>query len=185
LAKRVDGVTTSLGEPQKFEVYLLDPSAANRSATVVAFAQQINNLQRAMSGANSLVDELSTRTQSLLRAVEETPKATPKLGNDVRAIERSLRDLREALNGDPTLSRRQEPTPPSLLGRLGVLASGARSLAEPTATQRHQYDIVAAEYVKIQARLRSLVDTELKRVEADAEAAGVPWTSGRIPEFRP
>jgi hypothetical protein len=72
-----------------------------------------------------------------------------------------------------------------LLGRLNVLAQGARSFDAPTGTQRHQFDIVAAEYTKIQTRLRQIVETDLKRVEADAEAAGVPWTSGRIPEWRP
>jgi len=46
-------------------------------------------------------------------------------------------------------------------------------------------DIVAAEFEKILAQLRPLVQTELKRVEDAAEAAGAPWTSGRIPEWRP
>jgi photosystem II stability/assembly factor-like uncharacterized protein len=185
LAKRVDGVTTPIGTPQKFDVYMLDSSLPNRTPAIVAFAQQVSSLQRAMVGANALVGELSTETQSLLRAVEETPSASAKLGSDVRAIESELRSLREALNGDPTMSRRQESTPPSLLGRMQVLAGGVRSIDAPTATQRHQYDVVAADYEKIQTRLKQLVDTDLKRVDAEAEAAGVPWTSGRIPEWRP
>jgi hypothetical protein len=185
LAKRVDGVTTPLGQPQKFDVYLIDESLPTRPAAIVAFQQQVTKLQRAMIGANSLVDELSTRTQALLRAVEETPAAPPKLAADIRTIDRALRDLRESLNGDPTLGRRQEPTAPSLMGRLNVLGQGARALDAPTATQQHQYDIVAGEYSKIQTRLKAIVETELKRVESAAETAGVPWTSGRIPEWRP
>ncbi len=185
IAKRVDGVTTPMGAPQKFDVYMLDSNLPTRSPAVVAFQQQVTKLQRAMVGANSLVDELGPRVQALLRAVEETPAAPPKLAADVRTLERDLRNLRESLNGDPTLSRRQEPTPPSLLGRLNVLTQSTRSIVAPTATQQQQYDIVAAEYTKIQARLRAIVDTELKQVEAAAEAAGVPWTSGRVPEWRP
>jgi hypothetical protein len=103
----------------------------------------------------------------------------------VRAAERELRDLREALNGDPTLGRHQEATPPSLVGRLQVLAQTTRSLDTPTATQQHQYDIVSGEFARIAGRLHVIVDTDLKRVEASAEAAGVPWTSGRMPEWRP
>lgn len=185
MAKRVDGVTTPLGQPQKFEVYMLDGGQAARAPAVVAFEQKAFTLQRAMVGANSFVDELSTRTQSLLRAVEETPGASAKLTADVRALETQLRDIREALNGDPTLSRRQEPTPPSLLGRLNVLTQGTRSLDAPTATQEHQYGIVAGEYAKIQARLHALVDGDVKQIEAAAEAAGVPWTSGRLPDWKP
>jgi photosystem II stability/assembly factor-like uncharacterized protein len=185
LAKRVDGVTTPIGQPQRFEVYLLDSSLPTRPAAVIAFQQKVITLQRAMLGASSLVDELSTRTQALLRAVEETPAAPPKLAGDVRTIERELRDLRETMSGDPTMSRRQEPTAPSLMGRLNVLAQGARAIDAPTGTQQRQYDIVAGEYTKIQTRLKAIVETELKRVESAAEQAGVPWTSGRIPEWRP
>jgi hypothetical protein len=71
------------------------------------------------------------------------------------------------------------------MGRLNILGQGARALDAPTATQQHQYDIVAGEYSKIQTRLKAIVDTELKRVESAAEQAGVPWTSGRMPEWRP
>jgi hypothetical protein len=184
LAKRVDGVTTPLGQPQKFEVYMLD-GQSSRSPAIVAFQEQAAKLQRAMTGASSLVDELSSRTQALLRAVEDAPAAGQKLGDDVRAIDRALRDIRETLNGDPTMSRRQEPTAPSLMSRLNVLSAATRTFDAPTATQQRQYEIVSAEYAKVQTRLRAIVDSDLKRVEAAAEAAGVPWTSGRIPEWRP
>jgi hypothetical protein len=185
MAKRVDGVTTPIGEPQKFDVYMLDSNLPMRGPTVVAVQQQVTKLQRAMVGAGSLIDELAPRTQALLRAVEETPTAGAKLADDVRALDRELRALRESLNGDPTLTRRQEPTAPSLLGRLNVLTQATRSINAPTATQQRQYDIVAGEYTKIQTRLRAIVDTDLKRVETTAEAAGVPWTTGRLPEWRP
>ena len=185
LMKRVDGVTTPLGQPQKFEVYLLDQSLPTRTPAVIALQQKATNLQRAMLGANSLAGELSSRVEALLRAVEQTPGAEPKLGADVRSLAKELRDIGEALDGDPTMSRRQEPTPPSLMGRLNVLAQSARSLEGPTATQEHQYEIVAGDYAKIQARLRAIADTELRRVEAAAETAGVPWTSGRIPDWKP
>jgi photosystem II stability/assembly factor-like uncharacterized protein len=185
LMKRVDGVTTPLGQPRTFEVYMLDQSLPIRTPAVVALQQKATSLQRAMLGANSLAAELSTRVEALLRAVEQTPGAEPKLGADVRTLAKELRDIGEALDGDPTLSRRQEPTPPSLMGRLNVLAQSARALEGPTATQEHQYDIVAAEYAKIQTRLRTITDTDLRRVEAAAETAGVPWTSGRVPDWKP
>ena len=182
LAKRVDGIVTPLGQAQRFEVYNLD-GMPTRTPAVLAFEQQVVKLQRAVVGANSLVDELSTRVQSLASAVDETPSAAPSLAADVRKVEADLRDMRESLNGDPTMSRRQEPAAPSLLGRLNVLTQTTRSLDAPTATQQHQYDIVAGEFARIEARLHAIVDTELKRVEANAETAGVPWTSGRMPAW--
>jgi photosystem II stability/assembly factor-like uncharacterized protein len=186
LAKRVDGVTTSLGSPQRFEVHLLDGDEdAGRSAAVIAFQEQASKLQRAMMGANSLAGELSTRVSALRRAVEETPNAPAQLPNDIRAIERDLRDLREQLNGDPTLNRRQEPTAPSLMGRMQVMTQGARSLEPPTSTERRQYEILSAEFATVLTKLRAIADTRLRTTEVAAEQAGAPWTPGRIPEWKP
>jgi hypothetical protein len=186
LAKRVDGVTTPLGTAQRFDLYLLDVDEnAGRSAAVIAFDEQASKLQRAMMGANALAGELSTRVEALRRALEETPNAPAQLPTDVRAIQRDLRDIREALNGDPTLNRRQAPTPPSLMGRMQVMTQGTRSLEPPTATQRHQYEILSTEFSTLLVRLRTIADTRLKAVEAGAEQAGAPWTPGRIPEWKP
>jgi hypothetical protein len=186
LAKRIDGVTTSLGAPQRFEVYLMDTDEdAGRSAAVIAFQEQASKLQRAMMGANALAGELSTRVAALRRALDETPSAPARLPSDVRAIDQDLRDIREQLNGDPTLSRRQEPTPPSLMGRMQVMTQGARSLEPPTSTQRRQYEILSAEFATVLGKLRAIADTRLRTVEAAAEQAGAPWTPGRIPEWKP
>jgi len=184
LAKRVNGITTPLGEPVKVEVYMLD-SAATRPPTLLAFQQQVTRLQRAVSGANAFAGELAERVAALRRAIDETPTADAKLGTDARALERALREVREALAGDPTVGRRQEPTPPSLLGRMGLMAQGARSMGAPTGTQRSQYDIVSREFAQVYTRLRASSEGELRRIETAAEAAGVPWTSGRLPDWRP
>ena len=186
LAKRVDGTTTSLGAPQSFTVYLLDPDEnAGRSATIIAFQEQAAKLQRAMMGANALAGELSTRVTALRRALDETPSAPAQLPSDARAIDRDLRDIREQLNGDPTLNRRQEPTAPSLMGRMQVMTQGARSLEPPTSTQQRQYQILSTEFAALLTKLRAIADTRLRAVETGAEQAGAPWTPGRIPEWKP
>jgi hypothetical protein len=187
LAVRVDGVTTPVGAPQRFQVYMLDDGAAPRSATVLAFQQQTARLQRAVMGTSSLLNETLTRVRSLRRALNEAPGADDRLSNDARELERRLRDLQMALAGDPTMSRRSEPSPPSLLGRLNGITNSlwSNTLDAPTTTQRRQYDLVAAEFEKILAQVRPLVETELRRMEDAAEAAGAPWTSGRLPAWRP
>jgi len=186
LAKRVDGVTTPLGTPQRFDVYLLDSDEnAGRSAAIIAFQEQASKLQRAMMGANSLAGELANRVTALRRAIEETPGAPAQLSTDVRTIDADLRAIREQLDGDPTLNRRQEPTPPSLMGRMQVMTQGARSLEPPTATQRRQYDILSTEFASLLVRLRAIADTRLRAAETGAEQAGAPWTPGRIPEWKP
>src|SRR5439155_18695949 len=88
IAKRVDGVTTPLGTPQRFDVYMLDPDATPRSPAVVAFQQQTAKLQRAVLGANALAGEAMEQLQALQRALEDTPSADEKLASEARALQR-------------------------------------------------------------------------------------------------
>ncbi len=138
-------------------------------------------------GANALTNETLTRVQALRRALNETPTADDRLANDARALEIRLRDIQVALTGDQTMSRRSEPSAPSLMSRLNGITGGlwSNTLDAPTATHRRQYDLVAGEFEKVLAQLKPVLETDLKRVEDAAEAAGAPWTSGRIPAWKP
>lgn len=187
MARRVDGVTTPLGQPQRFEVYMLDGDATPRTPAILAFQQQTSKLQRAALGANALVNETLTRVVALRRALQETPGADDKLAANARALEGRLRDIQTMLAGDPTMARRSEPSVPSMIIRLNGITNNlwSNTLDAPTATQRRQYEIVAEEFEKVLAQLRPVIETDLKRVEEQAEAAGVPWTSGRLPVWRP
>ncbi len=185
LAKRVDGVTTPIGEPQSFDVYPLDDVA--RSPAVLAFQQKTARLQRAVLGANAAAGEAMTRIDRLEQALDRTPAANGQLHNDLSALQDSIREVQWALSGDPTIRRRREAAPTSLMRRLGRITGGAwsGSLTEVTGMQREQYDIIAVEFGAILERLRPLIEGELRRIEDAAEAAGAPWTSGRIPTWRP
>ena len=187
LAKQVDGVVTPLEASQTFEVYMLDGDDTPRSPAVLAFQQKSAALQRAALGANAALGEAMTRVGLLRRGIQETPTAGVQLAADARTVEVNLKAIQVAMNGDPTRERRQETAPPSLADRLRVFTGGtwSGSLGEPTTTVERQYEIVAQEFGAILARLRQAIDVDLKRVEDAAEAAGVPWTSGRLPTWRP
>jgi hypothetical protein len=187
LAKRVDGVVTPLASPQTFEVYSLDADQMPRSPAMLAFQTKAAALQRAVLGADAAAGEATNRIQLLTRALQETPGAQATLDAALRGLQDSIQGIQDMLSGDPTAERRQESAPPSLLDRLGRITGGAwgSSLGEPTTTQTRQYDVIAAEFGAILERLRRFIDADLKRLEDAAEAAGAPWTSGRIPSWRP
>jgi photosystem II stability/assembly factor-like uncharacterized protein len=187
LSKRVDGVLTTIGEPQTFAVAPLDSGVAPRSPAVVAFQQKTAALQRALLGANAAASEAMSRIQLLKRAIQETPTADDKLGTEVRRIESQLRTVQTAFSGDPTVPRRQEPTPPSLLNRVNGIANSlwSNTMEDATATQKRQYEVAAGELGTLLERLRTLVEQDLKKIEDQAETAGVPWTSGRVPVWKP
>jgi photosystem II stability/assembly factor-like uncharacterized protein len=187
LAKRVDGETTPVGEPQKFEVYMLDGGGASRTPAVVAFQEKTAALQRAILGAAASINETQARMQLLKRALDAAPNAPAQLRTDLDGIEKRLQALEDSLSGDPTIGRRQEPTPPSLTQRFNGLTGGfwSNSLGAPTGTMQRQYEIVSSQFGRILEQLRTLVETDLRRVESGAEAAGAPWTTGRVPVWRP
>jgi hypothetical protein len=58
------------------------------------------------------------------------------------------------------------------------------SIARPTQTQIDQYAAAAQEFETALGQLRQLIESDLARLEKQMEAAGAPWTPGRIPEWK-
>ncbi len=185
MSKLAGGVETPLGTPQAFDVYLLDGSATPRTSAVVAFQEKSAKLQRAVLGANAAAGEAATRLEALETALRRAPTPTDSLVRRAQALEDQLRRIQESLTGDNTPARHSEPTPPSILDRLGNVTGGLwfSTLEDATNTQKHQYDLVASAFGDILARLRQFINVDLKRLEDAAEAAGAPWTPGRLPTW--
>jgi photosystem II stability/assembly factor-like uncharacterized protein len=188
VAKRVAGVTTTIGAPQSFGVEPLGAGSlpAPDRAAVMAFARKTARLQRAVFGAVDSAKEAQTRIDNLKKALLDTPAADPRLLDDLVAIENRLKDLRVPLEGDTVRAKRNEPTPPSIVDRVQQVVGGHWfSSSAPTATHRRNYDIAAAEFAPVLTALRTLVETDLRAIENSAEAAGAPYTPGRVPRWAP
>jgi photosystem II stability/assembly factor-like uncharacterized protein len=188
MAKVVDDVVTPLGEPQTFEVVPVENAtlpAKDRDA-LLAFHRKTARLQRAVLGAVQAGNEAQTRINHLERAILDAPGADPKLVQDLRAIELRLIDLQEKLTGDPVLNEHNEPTPPSILGQVQGIVSGAWDTTADL-TRIHQDDYAAASeaFAPVLADLQKLIGQDLKAIEDQLEAAGGPWTPGRIPTWQP
>jgi photosystem II stability/assembly factor-like uncharacterized protein len=188
LAKRVDGQLTAIGVAQAFTAAPLwssSMSAADRR-TLAAFEREVAALQRAVLASVSLASETGNRLALLKRALDDAPAAAPALRERAIALQNRLRDVQVVLTGDTTVARRSEPTPPSLVGRVQTIVYGQwMSTQAATATQRRGYEIVAGEFAKVLESLRTLVEVDLKALEGEAEAAGAPWTPGRVPRWTP
>jgi hypothetical protein len=113
-----------------------------------------------VTGALETANQLKTRLDLMKRALSQTPAADNKLLDEQASIEKRTEDILRALRGDTVLREYQENLPPSISERVGAIVSGQRmSTQRPTQTQRDHY--------------------------AEAmEAAGAPWTPGRIPEWK-
>ena len=58
------------------------------------------------------------------------------------------------------------------------------SISRPTQTQLNQYNAAAQDFEAVLVQLRQLIEVDLAKLEKQLEAAGAPWTPGRIPEWR-
>lgn len=189
LAKRERGETTELAGPVAFEVRPLGQPALppqDRTA-VLAFQRQTGRLQRAVLGTREAAREAAERLEHIKRAVALTPEAPMELRDEARELELRLMDLREALEGDPTKPRRQEPAMPGIIDRVNQVVFGHwRATTGPTETHRRQYEIATADFGEVYDDLRQLIELDLPALEERLEAAGAPWTPGRgLPEWEP
>ncbi|GMU63910.1 MAG: hypothetical protein AMXMBFR36_01840 [Acidobacteriota bacterium] len=189
LARRVDGVETTLAGPVPFDVVALSARAlpATDREALETFVRETAALQRAALGASRLAADTTKRLALVRRALDDAHAPTAAaLRQEARGVDARLRDLRRALDGDSVMASRNEGVPPSLLDRVNyAVATHYSSTAAPTATSRRQLELASAELTNLLAALRTIVETDLPGLEAGAEAAGAPWTPGRVPVWPP
>ncbi|HVT58794.1 MAG TPA: glycosyl hydrolase [Thermoanaerobaculia bacterium] len=186
LAKVVDGVETALGQPQSFVVEPIGEVSlpAKDRAAALAFQQKAARLQRAALGAVKAAEAAESRIALIEKALQDTPRADPKLRDEALGLERRLRDLREKLTGDKVMASHNEPTAPSVIERMQRSLSWGTSAAA-TRTQEDAYSVASQSFAPLLEQLRQLVEVDLKRLEDQLESAGAPWTPGRVPRWQP
>lgn len=184
LAKRIDGVETSLGDPQTFNVvplYLNIMQESDRAA-VLDFQKNASKLQRAVMGADKLTADALTRVKLVRRALDEIAGPDPKLVAQVNAIDAALHDIKDQISGDPVLRSHNEPFPPSLLDRVNIAVNGLTTTSAPTATHRQSMAAATQQARDVLERLRKAM-ADLAAVENQMNVLGAPWTPGRIPSL--
>jgi photosystem II stability/assembly factor-like uncharacterized protein len=186
LAQRVDGVLTELTPPKPFHVVPLELAtfaAADRAARL-AFEAKVARLQRAVRGALGATDEAQTRLTHVRQALLETPGADPALVEQAQALQQRLTRLLIQLRGDPTLARREEAVPLSIRQRVDeVVGDLWGTTSPPTGTQCDAYRYAGTAFAEVLPALRVLIEQDLAALESALEAAGGPWTPGRLPRW--
>ena len=170
-----------LGTPRSFMVkpVLNSPPGADHTAAM-AFAQETADLQRRARGAAAEIGRARDRLRHMRAALDETPAAGEELYQRLEDIDARLAVLAARLQGDPAPRQLNEPTVPSIMGRIGQVAGGHWGTRQaPTETQRVSLAIAREGFGEVVAALRSLLEGELAGLERDMEAAGAPWTPGR------
>ena len=185
--EKVDGVVTELGSQQSFKV------ATEGSASMVAadrqaqeeFLRKVARLYRAVYGAVHTAEDVQSRLKTIREALKQTPAVEKQLSATVDSIEQRDREILRALRGDIEMAKQNEPIPSSIDERVNGIMEGERfSLAKPTQSHIDSYTIAASEFSDQLAKLHTMVDSDLAKLEKEMEAAGAPWTPGRVPEWQ-
>lgn len=114
------------------------------------------------------------------------PAAGPKLWQRSEHLRQRLLALLAELRGDPVYGRVQEAAPPSIRGRVNSVAGSQWHVtAPPTRTQREQYRYAADAFGKLLPKLHRLIRRDLKSLDDQLETLALPWTPGRLPEWKP
>jgi hypothetical protein len=184
--QKVGGAVTELGAAQKFKV-VADAAGTMNAADRAAqeeFLHKVAGMYRAVSGALHTADDVDARLKAIRGALRETPVAD-QLNTTADSIEQANRGILRALRGDSEMQKRNEPVPSSINDRVQAIMEGERfSLAKPTQSHVDDYNIAAQGFAEQLAKLHALVEVDLAKLEKDMEAAGAPWTPGRVPEWR-
>jgi len=188
LAKRVDGKVHQLGESRKFETQVLGHAIlpAGDRAELLEFQQRVARLQRAVLGTARAASQAREGIDHIKKALDAKPDAPAELAERIRDLENRLQDLQVELNGDRTIRRRNEPTPPSIVARVQRIVGGQwTSTSAPTQTNRDAYRYASSLFEPVLAELQSLIETDLEALHQELESAEAPWTPGRVPRWQP
>lgn len=182
MAKRVNGQLTDLGQTQSFEVVsIVDHGLeAADSDAAVAFSLRIDDLRRQVRGANSAIEAGVTETGAIKTALLRST-APAALRDEVHRIELELQALKEIIGGNTRRSLYSDPGPVSIDGRIQpALMGNFRSTYGPTPTHVRSLEIAESMFENVKLRLEKALGSDLPALRGKLDAAGVPWTPGRV-----
>lgn len=187
MSKVIDGNETLLAGPVSFKTKPLNNKTlpAKDPAAVFAFQKKIMNMQRALSGTNSSINDISKRADLIEKALVNTPGMNAPLMAKVKALQKKVANLKEKLFGDNSKSKRNDGQAPTINERLDGIMWGSMTSSDIPKTFTDQYVIVSSEFKPVLDELRQINNIELKAIEDEMEKLGSPWTPGRLPDWQP
>jgi hypothetical protein len=184
MAKRVEGVITPLPGSQSFEVVAegAEKMTPQDRSILAEFQRKVIKLQRAVTGALDAANTAKTRIGLMKRAALEAPGSNQSLLNEVNRLDDKIDEVLRALRGGRELS---DIPPPSINQRVNAIAQRIRlSALRPTQSQQDQYEIAADEFKVALAKLKTLTEVDLAKLDKTLETVGAPWTTGRAPAWQ-
>ena len=176
---------TPLAGSQTVEVTAEAFATREDRVAMADFQEKLSRLQKALTATTSTATEAGTRLSAIRRAIDSTPSLSAKVREDCLRMEKQLAEINLALNGDRIWRSHNEGSPASISEHVQAAASPTRSTTgRPTKTAQEQYQIASDALAVEVPKLRKLVETDMKALEKQLDAAGAPYTPGRLPDWK-
>jgi photosystem II stability/assembly factor-like uncharacterized protein len=183
LSKVVNGVETSYGQSQNFEVVSLDNRtfASSDRDDDLKFDKQVGRLYQTISGARKYLNELESRIKHVKVAVTETLGLTQNTLESTHNMQRELEEIKLLLNGNSVLAKRAKPTVTSVYGYISYLVwSRSESTSAVNGQQKLRFARASEGYAKVYLKIKQLADSVALTEQKIAKADG-SWLPGMMP----
>ncbi len=178
-----------LDSPQEFNAVPLRNTTlpAPDRKELVAFQKKVNELSRTIRGTYRFLNETINRVDKMMQAVLHTPQAPYGLFKEAGEIKERLREISLKFHRPSNKPSEEEnpPAPVTFNHRLNVLAyTHWRSTSAITQTERDMFNILTEEFPPVLDEIKSIYNNKIKKLEAELEKYKVPWSPGRLPDFK-
>ena len=186
MSKFEDGKYAPLTEAMPFKCVGLNSGSfqvEDRKA-LQAFTHKVAELRRVVSGTDQYRREQENKLRFLKAATVKTSGAPLDVADQIQTLEARLRAAGIALNGDPSLGSREFETAPSINGRIGRITYGLwNSTVAVPASFEEGYAVAEKEFRPVYNEVKAIGE-EVKKLEAQMEKYGAPYTPGRLPDWK-
>lgn len=185
LSKYEDGILTELVAPVSFTCKLLQQSSlpVNMQENLV-FYKQVASLRKAVSATTDIFSTMRSRLNNINAAAQDISASPKAILEKAYQLSLQLNEIGIQLTGDPTKSRREFETTPSISGRVGDVEGGVwNNTSAITATYRNDYAIASKGLTVVLNAMRKL-DAEIEALEKQLELNKAPYTPGRWPDWK-
>lgn len=186
IIQSVNGVLTELTESVAFNVKLLNNRTlpADDITALDNYRKEVQKIYGTLDATKKAFGDISNNLKIFKNTISVTEGANPKLLEDVRNIELKLADIDKVLNGDNSISSRNGSQTPSLSERIDyIIYTSWETYSSPTQTNIKSLEVSSKILKKVIKDLKTIRDTDLKRISDELSKAGSPWTPDRFPEW--
>ncbi len=175
--KEHNGELTKLTEPQIFTAKLLDnktlPATNNQELT--AFHKRAFEMRKNIEGANNYIKSVKNKLKVYENAILVTNEVNTGLLKKINSINSSLDKVNILVNGDKSISSRNENQTPSMSSRLGNMLYGFwYSSSEPTKTNQEVLTLLEKQLNQVKSGLEK-IESDCLSIESELDKANSPW----------